>query len=172
MAILAVAMSLEVAVVDPPQGTSITAMKALALIAATSPSQTPILKGLVIPPQSSDRETAVKKQLIHRTTVIQNVMNLETQGTANASLIRRSLSILGLPRSSSPTRRMFFFFFFFFFFIYSHIVHYSRTSDVYKLHNRSRGILRYLGPFIHMWSTFTEGSRLASAAVTSPDTSR
>ena len=72
------AMSLEVTTVDLPQETSITAMKALALIAATCLGQTPIPKGLVIPPLSPDGETTVKKQLIHRTMVTQNAMNLGT----------------------------------------------------------------------------------------------
>ena len=154
-------------------------MKASPLITAACPGRTPIPEGAVIPLQSPGRGTTTKEQPIHERAmdsnlgmvVTRNTMNPVIPGTANACLTRRSLSLLvryGLPRGSSPTRSAYILEFFF---IYRHIFLHSTTADVGGLHSRARGILRFLGPFIHIRSIFNEGARLAFTLATPPDAS-
>ena len=61
--------------------------------------------------------------------------------------------------------------FFVLFYVYSHILLRSPTSDIFKLHNRARGILRLLGLFIHVRTTVSEGSQLASTVMTASEAS-
>jgi len=169
MAILGVAMSLVLVTVDPRKGTRIVATKAPTLVTATCPGQPPIPEGAVIPLQSPNRGTTIKEQSIHKramdsnlgTVATRNTMDLAILGTANAGLIRWSLSLFklvchGLPRGASLTCQRSTYFFGFLS-IYCYIL-YSPTLNVSALHSRARSMLRFLGPFIHIQSTFHEGS--------------
>ena len=49
------------------------------------------------------------------------------------------------------------------FYIYCHTFLYSIESEVCALRTRAQGILRFIGPFISVSSTFVDGCRLASA---------
>jgi len=125
----------------------------------------------MIPLQSPDGGTTIKEQPIHERAMDSNlgiatgnVMDPVTLGTTNTSLIRRSLIFLvrhGLPRGASPTclRSTCHWVFSF---IYCHTFLHSPTADASQLHRRARSMLRFLGPFIHIRSTFNEGSRLAA----------
>ena len=135
----------------------------------------------MVPLQGPDGGTTIKEPPICERAMdsnlgivaTRNTMNPVTLGTANASLIRRSPSFLvrhGLTRGESPTclrstchLGLFF--------IYCHTSLHRPTADVSKLHSRARGMLRFIGPFIHVRSTFNEGSRLASTVATSPESS-
>lgn len=184
MAILGMAMSLVLVMVDPCQGTGIAATKALLLVTATCPGWPPIPEGAMIPLQSPNRGTTIKEQPIHKWAMDSNLGTVATWnaidpvilGMVNTGLIRWSLSLLvchSLPRGTSLTcqRLGSTYFFGVFFFIYCYIFLHSPTSNVSALHSRAHGMLWFLGPFIHVQSTFHEGSRLASTVATPPDAS-
>jgi hypothetical protein len=147
----------------PRQGAGIrVAPKTPALIAATG--RTPIRNGHVTRHRNPERMVATFKNRPVRnlgTVTTRNAMDQEIPRIVNArsakQLPRVSLCLSACARSSGPS-----------IYIYincyncSNVVLYRIQSVAYEYHRKARGILRSLGTFMDIESTFLDGNRLAA----------